>query len=317
MLSVREADKEYRGLPNSSVLPVTHGTLGQGNEKRKIGIRVAFLEDKSQELSKQDPNLKFLDEAEANEKITTYANFTPHPASPGVSEPLVTSQKAARRNQIQREPELQMLSGKSVITQGTVQMSNKVSYEAAPMERLLDLVDKYWNGSKSLHCNQQFLSQAETVLSEIQKSAPTEHKKKTLEDQNLNDLLLEKKTLQKDLSRQEEEYSVKINNLKLDLDNTKKEMEVLKQHLDNLLKENAALKVHNSKIEQNIEKADTAAPAPLQTSRTELTLVSTNERLLKELDETRLRHKAEVEQLQWNYDQLKKTVDTLPPSNVK
>ncbi|XP_042329530.1 centrosomal protein of 72 kDa, partial [Sceloporus undulatus] len=329
MLSAREANKEYRSLPNSSVLSVTHDTLGQGNEKRKIGIRVAFLEDNSEELSEQDPNLKLLDEAEANEKITTYANFTPHPALPGVSEPLVTSEKAAGHKQLEREPEFQMLSGKSVIKQRKVQMANKVSCEAAPMERLLDLVDKYWNGSKSLHCNQQFLSQAETVLSEVQKSAPTEHKKNSpQDDKKLTDLLLEKKSLQKDLSQQQEEYNVKINNLKSDLDNTKKEMEVLKQHLDNLLKENEALKVHNSKTEQNMQKADTAAPAPLQTSNIQLqkicdvlrvfcrTLVSTNERLLKELDETRLRHKAEVEQLQWNYNQLKKTVDTLPPSNV-
>ena len=47
------------------------------------------------------------------------------------------------------------------------------------------------------------------------------------------------------------------------------------------------------------------------------TLVSTNERLLKELDEARLQHKAEVEQLHWNYNQLKKTTDALSPSSVK
>lgn len=47
------------------------------------------------------------------------------------------------------------------------------------------------------------------------------------------------------------------------------------------------------------------------------TLVSTNERLLKELDEARSRHKTEVEQLHWNYDQLKKTTDAVPPTNVK
>ncbi|XP_067326246.1 centrosomal protein of 72 kDa isoform X3 [Anolis sagrei] len=270
---------------------------------------------------------------------------------PGVSEPLVISCKATGHNQITRETEEKKQSDKGGITQGTMQVTNKVPCEAAAMEHLLDLVDKYWNGRKSLHCNHQFLSQAETVFSEVQKSAPTEHQKNSpLEDQNLNNLLLEKKVLEKNLSQQQEEYSVQINNLKADLDNTKKEMEVLKQHLDKLLKENATLKVQNTIIEQNIQKADTATPVPLQISKLESqnqlltdenaslkerlqqinkmqqltemlqeshrTLVATNERLLKELDETRLRHKAEVEQLQWNYNQLKKTGETPPPSNA-
>ncbi|XP_008111202.2 centrosomal protein of 72 kDa isoform X1 [Anolis carolinensis] len=350
MLSAREGDKEYRNLPNSPILPVTYGPLGQGHEKRKIGVRVAFLEDKPKELLKTDANLKFQDEPEANEKITNYACFTPHPAPPGVSEPLAVSSKATRHNQIAHELEEQIQSDKGNITQGTIQVTNKVPYDAAAMEHLLDLVDKYWNGRKSLHCNHQFLSQAETVFSEVQKSVPTEHQKKSpLEDQNLNNLLLEKKTLEKNLSQQQEDYSDQINNLKADLDNYKKEMEVLKQHLDKLLKENAALKVQNSIIEQNIQKTDTATPEPLQISKLEnqnqlltdenaslkerlqhinkmqeltemlqeshRTLVSTNERLLKELDETRLRHKAEVEQLRWNYNHLKKTGDT-PPSNA-
>ncbi|XP_067326245.1 centrosomal protein of 72 kDa isoform X1 [Anolis sagrei] len=351
VLSARESDKEYRSLPNSPVLPVTYGPLGQGHEKRKIGVRVAFLGDKSQELPRRHTNLQFQNENEANEKITTYASFTPHPVPPGVSEPLVISCKATGHNQITRETEEKKQSDKGGITQGTMQVTNKVPCEAAAMEHLLDLVDKYWNGRKSLHCNHQFLSQAETVFSEVQKSAPTEHQKNSpLEDQNLNNLLLEKKVLEKNLSQQQEEYSVQINNLKADLDNTKKEMEVLKQHLDKLLKENATLKVQNTIIEQNIQKADTATPVPLQISKLESqnqlltdenaslkerlqqinkmqqltemlqeshrTLVATNERLLKELDETRLRHKAEVEQLQWNYNQLKKTGETPPPSNA-
>jgi len=37
-------------------------------------------------------------------------------------------------------------------------------------------------------------------------------------------------------------------------------------------------------------------------------LVQTNDHLLKELDETRQRHQHEVEQLNWSYNQLKKTL---------
>ena len=36
-------------------------------------------------------------------------------------------------------------------------------------------------------------------------------------------------------------------------------------------------------------------------------LVQTNEHLLRDLEETRSRHAAEVKQLNWNYNQLKKS----------
>jgi len=40
--------------------------------------------------------------------------------------------------------------------------------------------------------------------------------------------------------------------------------------------------------------------------------VTTNEHLLRELDEERRRHEGEVKQLHWSYDQLKKTAGLLP-----
>lgn len=43
-------------------------------------------------------------------------------------------------------------------------------------------------------------------------------------------------------------------------------------------------------------------------------LVSTNDHLLRELDETRLRHQHEVNQMHWSYDNLKKTIEWLPNS---
>ncbi|XP_072860016.2 centrosomal protein of 72 kDa isoform X1 [Pogona vitticeps] len=346
MLKMKETDKDYRRLPDSPVLPDAHSAFSQGHEKRKIGVRVAFLGTKQQELLKRNANLKFPDDTEADEVMTTYADFTPHPVPPDVNE-LLNSLKTARHNQEEPDSEDQRLNGKGGIPQGTIQLADKMLCKAGPMERLLDLVDIHWNGHKSLHHNKKFLSQAETILSGIQKSVPANQKKKsTSENQQLNNLLLEKDTLQKQLVEQEEKYSAMINSLKSDLDNSKKEMDILKEQLDNLLKENAALKVQNSKVEQNAQNVDTAVTAPLQIPKhhnqaltdenasskehfkkmqelTEMlqeshrTLVSTNERLLKELDEARLQHKAEVEQLHWNYNQLKKTTDALSPSSVK
>ncbi|KAJ7313751.1 hypothetical protein JRQ81_005413 [Phrynocephalus forsythii] len=342
MLKLTETEKDCRSLPHSPDLP--HAHCAQGQEKRNIGVRVAFLGAKSQELLKRGANLKFPDETEANEIITTHADFTPHPE---VNELLLNHWKTTGHDLQESESEDQRLNVKGGIPQGTTQLADKVLCKGGPMERLLDLVDIHWNGHKSLHRNKKFLSLAEKILSPIQKSVPTNQKKKsTLENQQLNNLLLEKETLQKHLVEQEKKYSA----MKSDLDNSKKEMDVLKQQLDNLLKENAALKEQNSKVEQIAQNADITTVTPLQIPKedynqlltnenaslkeqlqhfnkmqelTEMlqeshkTLVSTNERLLKELDEARLRHKSEVEQLHWNYDQLKKTTDTLPSSNVK
>ncbi|ETE66473.1 Centrosomal protein of 72 kDa [Ophiophagus hannah] len=212
------------------------------------------------------------------------------------------------------------------------------------MQCLLDLVDKYWNGSKSLHYNEIFLAQAEMVLSAVQKSLPAgQQKHSSTENEEVNKLLLEKEALQQCSSQQEKQYSIKIKNLKSELSKTKKDMDVLKQHLNKLLKEKEGLKAHKFKVEESIQISDTADTASLQITDfehqlltdenasvkkhlqnfnkmqelTEMlqeshrTLISTNEHLLKQLNELHLKHKAEIEQLHCNYNQLKKTMDTL------
>ncbi|XP_053117357.1 centrosomal protein of 72 kDa isoform X2 [Hemicordylus capensis] len=341
LLKAPETDKECKNFPKSPALLVVHHGIGQGREKRKSDIKIKFLDPKMQELSKRDPNLMFHDEAEAYEKIATSAHFTPHPASP-VDKPLVPSVKTMGHDQKGHGPEKQRLSSKDEPHRAT-QVTKKVLYEATPIDHLLDLVDKYWNGYRSLHCNKAFLSQAEAVLSAIQKSVPTDQQKDSPLHQELNNLLLEKKVLQAQLSEQAEKYSAKINSLVSELDSTKKDMDVLRQHLDRLLEENAVLKAYHSKAEQNGQNAAQPKIIELQNQNQLLTntnlnleqrlqhfdkmqeltamlqeshrtLVSTNQHLLQELDETHSRHKAEVEQLHWNYAQLKKITDTLPSS---
>uniref|UniRef100_A0A8D0G821 Centrosomal protein 72 n=1 Tax=Sphenodon punctatus TaxID=8508 RepID=A0A8D0G821_SPHPU len=228
---------------------------------------------------------------------------------------------------------------------------NKILYEATSMERFLDLVDKYWHGYKSLHCNEKFLSQAGPLLSAMQKSTLTDQQKDSIEvHQELDNLLLEKKALKNTLSEQDQKYSIRINNLMSEMSSTKKEKEALKKHLDQLLEENTNLKSHLSHVDQNVKTPNTLNS--LQSKFIELqnlnqqissennhlkqrlqqyskiqelaemlqeshrTLVSTNEHLLQELTETRKRHKAEVEQLHWSYNQLKKTMGRISPSSL-
>ncbi|XP_014458296.2 centrosomal protein of 72 kDa isoform X2 [Alligator mississippiensis] len=229
--------------------------------------------------------------------------------------------------------------------------ANKHPYEATPIERLLDLVDRYWNGCKSLHCNEKFLSQARPLLGGMQKFAPTDQRKdSSTMHQEMTNLLLDKQALQNNLSEQKQRHNIKISCLTSELSNAQRERNILKQRLDQLLEENATLKARLLNMEQNVKNAD--ASSSLQLQLTELqshnqqltnenvilkerlqqhdkiqqlidmlqeshrTLVSTNEHLLQELAETRIQHKSEVEQLHWSYNQLKKIMDKFPHSNI-
>ncbi|XP_058038687.1 centrosomal protein of 72 kDa [Ahaetulla prasina] len=267
----------------------------------------------------------------------------------GVNESLLISRKMVGPVQKASRLKEQRFNGKDALPQGTTHLMNTNLYEATPMQCLLDLVDKYWNGSKSLHCNETFLAQAEMVLSAVQKSLPAGQQKYSTENQELNKLLLEKEALQQCLSQQEKQYSIRIKNLKSELSKNKKDMDVLKQYLNKLLKEKEGLKVHKFKVEESIQISDIADTSSLQITdfeddhqllidenasmkknlqnfnkmreMTEMlqeshrTLISTNEHLLKQLNEMHLKHKAEVEQLHCNYNQLKKTMDTLSPKS--
>ncbi|XP_074844028.1 centrosomal protein of 72 kDa isoform X2 [Carettochelys insculpta] len=413
-LKVQETDEEYRSLPLCS----SAKAVKQGNEKRKNSTKVTFSDSKTQDCSKRDPNLKFQDEAEAYEKITTHANFTPHPDSQEISSPVISSPKTPTQAQkifntlaasrlllsktaddggnqpVQKQtysaalqknngqpnvcmsqqemqesgrnyPSSNLGSGpgeqrpnskttdvKEVFEthQAATQSADQHLYEATPMERLLDLVDKYWNGYKSLHCNEKFLSQAGPVLSEMQTSSPAEQQKDFAACQEVNNLLLEKKTLQSHLSEQDQQYNIKIKSLTSELSNTQKDMDILKQRLDQLLEENTNLKAHLLNVEQNVKNVESSSSVHLQLTELQnenqqlrseniilkqrvqhydqiqalaemlqeshRTLVSTNEHLLEELAETRTRHRTEVEQLHWSYNQLKKTMDKHPHSNL-
>ncbi|XP_070586172.1 centrosomal protein of 72 kDa isoform X2 [Erythrolamprus reginae] len=193
-------------------------------------------------------------------------------------------------------------------------------------------------------------AQAEMVLSAVQKSLSSSQQKYcSTNNQEVNKLLLEKEALQQCLSQQEKQYSIKIKNLKSELSKNKKDLDALKQYLNKLLKEKEDLKNHKFKVEESVQISDSADTASLQITdfedhhqllidenasmkkhlqnfnkmreMTEMlqeshrTLISTNEHLLKQLNEMHLKHKAEVEQLHCNYNQLKKTMDTLSPKS--
>ncbi|XP_038301487.1 centrosomal protein of 72 kDa isoform X3 [Canis lupus familiaris] len=221
----------------------------------------------------------------------------------------------------------------------------KAALEVMLLEALLDLVDRYWSGCKSLHGNEVFQAQARHILSSVQEFTTTQDSS-TLVSEEISYLTLENKSLQKHLAEQQQQYRVKINEVASELSNTQKEMDDLRQHLDKSLEENSSLKALLFSMKKEAKNADTAATlnvqiTGLQTSVKRLSdeivelkqhlthydkiqeltqmlqeshssLVSTNEHLLQELSQVRAQHQAEVEQLHWSYKELKKTLALFP-----
>ncbi|KAF6123606.1 centrosomal protein 72 [Phyllostomus discolor] len=231
-----------------------------------------------------------------------------------------------------------------------VPAGKKATLEVTFLDALLDLVDRYWHGCKSLHSNEMFLAQARHILSSVQDFTATQDSS-TILSEEISYLTLENKSLQKHLLEQQQQYSEKISEVVSELNNTRKEMDDLRQHLDTSLEENSSLKALLSSMKKEVKNAEVSAALNLQIGGLqtnvkrlsgeivelkqhlehydkvqELTqmlqeshssLVSTNEHLLQELGQERAQHRAEVEQLHWSYKELKKTMALFPLSSAR
>ncbi|XP_022368128.1 centrosomal protein of 72 kDa [Enhydra lutris kenyoni] len=216
----------------------------------------------------------------------------------------------------------------------------KAVLEVALLEALLDLVDRYWNGCKSLHGNEVFRAQARHILSSVQAFTTTQESS-TSASEEVSFRKLENKPLQQRFA-EPQRYRVKMGELASDLSEARKQVGDLRQRLDRSLEENSSLKALLFSMRKEAKNTDTATTlnmqiTGLQTSMKRLSgeivelkqhlehydkvqeltqmlqeshssLVSTNEHLLQELSRVRARHGAEVEQLHWSYQKLKKTL---------
>uniref|UniRef100_A0A8C7EWM6 Centrosomal protein of 72 kDa n=1 Tax=Neovison vison TaxID=452646 RepID=A0A8C7EWM6_NEOVI len=213
----------------------------------------------------------------------------------------------------------------------------KAALEVALLEALLDLVDRYWSGCKSLHDNEVFQAQARHILSSVQASATTQDSSTSVSEE-MSFLKLENKSLQKRLAEQQR-YRAKMG-----------ELDDLRQRLDRSLEENSSLKALLFSLKKEAKNTDAATTlnvqiTGLQTSVKRLSgeivelkqhlehydkvqeltqmlqeshssLVSTNEHLLQELSRVRAQHEVEVEQLHWSYQELKKTLALFPHGRI-
>ncbi|KAG8512349.1 Centrosomal protein of 72 kDa [Galemys pyrenaicus] len=143
----------------------------------------------------------------------------------------------------------------------------KAALELAQLEALLDLVDRYWSGHRSLHGHGAFLAQARRILSSVEEftSSPDSS---TVVREEVNYLTLENKSLKSHLAEQQQQHSAKMREVVSALSSAHKEMDDLKQHLDKSLEENSSLKSLLSSMEQEVRNTDASAALNLQISAT-------------------------------------------------
>ncbi|XP_058536144.1 centrosomal protein of 72 kDa isoform X2 [Ochotona princeps] len=221
----------------------------------------------------------------------------------------------------------------------------RTALEVAFLGAILDLVDRYWSGCKSLHSNEAFLAQARHILSSVPELTVAQDTSAGVSE-DMNFLTLENKSLQNHLAEQQQQHAQKMSEVMSELHEARQEMGDLKQHLDKSLEENSSLKsllfsmkqemesaeasvVLNSQItglqtsvkllseevvelKQHLERYDQIQELTHMLQESHSSLVSTNEHLLQELSQARAQHRAEVEQMHWSYQELKKTMALFP-----
>nr|KAF6440093.1 centrosomal protein 72 [Rousettus aegyptiacus] len=134
----------------------------------------------------------------------------------------------------------------------------QASLEVALLEALLDLVDRYWSGCKSLHGNEVFLAQARHILSSVEEFTATQDNS-TIMSEEIRYLALENKSLQNRLADQQQQYSLKIHEVLSDLDSARKEMDDLRQQLDRSSEENNNLKSLLFSMKKEAQSTDSSA----------------------------------------------------------
>ncbi|XP_059800898.1 centrosomal protein of 72 kDa [Hypanus sabinus] len=219
---------------------------------------------------------------------------------------------------------------------------DRIIFNPNLMKNFLDLVDRYWNGFKSLHCNEKFLYQAGKILTALQKDTVKNTSEEiTMFQDESNNLKAEVKSLETCLCQQKQRYTEELQSISKQLTQAQRDMKVMKHHLTQTMEEKNQLQNCLIKLEQksqNVSSSTSQQVEDLQKHNEQLrceidslkhqaqsyikiqelteklqeshrALVYTNEHLLRELNEMRARHKAEVDQLHWSYIQLKKFVE--------
>ncbi|KAB1281282.1 Centrosomal protein of 72 kDa [Camelus dromedarius] len=134
----------------------------------------------------------------------------------------------------------------------------KATLEVLALEALLDLVDRYWSGCRSLHSNKVFLAQARHILSSVQEFTATQDSSTTVSEE-ISYLTLENKSLYGHLAELQQQHSVRMHEVVSELGDTRREMDHLRQHLDRALEESSSLKSLLRSVKEAARSADPPA----------------------------------------------------------
>ncbi|XP_018544633.1 centrosomal protein of 72 kDa [Lates calcarifer] len=112
-----------------------------------------------------------------------------------------------------------------------------------PLEMLLNLVDKHWTGERSLHHNNNFLSQAVQILSMMENDISSR-------EAEVRTLRRETDALRFQAAAREEEHKTEVRNLSAQLEETHCAIGKLNEQLRIVLEENVALQKQLIKLER-------------------------------------------------------------------
>ncbi|KAM9353330.1 centrosomal protein of 72 kDa [Symphorus nematophorus] len=117
-----------------------------------------------------------------------------------------------------------------------------------PLEMLLNLVDKHWTGERSLHHNNNFLSQAVQILSMMENDISSR-------EAEVRTLRREADALNFQATAREEEHRAEVRNLSVQLEEARSSVGKLNEQLRIVLEENVALQKQLIKLERQYLKS--------------------------------------------------------------
>ncbi|BFZ12508.1 hypothetical protein BsWGS_15548 [Bradybaena similaris] len=332
------------------------------------------------ESHKNDQNLFLPDEIEANNKYRGQGYFTPNPKGEcdqpqadrrKYKDPLSASDaipksdrgelfsSAPKQRQSRQDYRVRTSQDDMAWTRPRLSRTSSVpakedsncygdAKEKTLIYSLLNLVDRYWNGSKSLHKHPKFIEQALKYLSEY--TLTREH----LKEDETNKLRRKVEVLEEEISALRnmkngssgDSTAAKEAELRAALKKSHEDIKRMHAEIRHYISENRILhrkldtpnfssncdtcapdmpgqsmtveELHyqNEVLNQELElmKAKMKQYTQLQELASMLqeshkSLVETNDHLLHELHDTKEKHHQEVEQMHWSYNQLKSTLD--------
>ncbi|XP_044063323.1 centrosomal protein of 72 kDa isoform X2 [Siniperca chuatsi] len=128
-----------------------------------------------------------------------------------------------------------------------VEKKKRGSYRK-PLEMLLNLVDKHWTGERSLHHNNNFLSQAVQILSMMENDISSR-------EAEVRTLRQEADALNFQAAAREEEHKTEVHNLSAQLEEARSAVGKLNEQLRIVLEENVALQKQLIKLERQYLKS--------------------------------------------------------------